>query len=268
MVVLAAERPSRLQARVLAALATRRMFLGESDTALPLAVRAVSVAQQTDADAEHAHALATLGIIKAQHGDLDAGLADLRTSFGLAYRSRSIEDVLRVAAFGGRGMAVAGQPYREAYARWREAEAAVRAGRRDQATRALAACEDLARRAPSAPLLTLAEALARRARLTRRERRSPPRAPASSAAASARFDLTDRETEVLALLIKGDSNRQIARSLVHQRPHGRRARFPHSRQARRAQPHRSRNGGPPPRPSRQLRGRIGSTDVHQPPDRS
>ena len=97
MAVLAAKPPSRLQARVLAALATRRMFLGEPAVALPLAVRAVTVARQVDADAEHAHALATLGIIKAQRGDLDAGLADLGASFTLAYRSRSIEDVVRVA---------------------------------------------------------------------------------------------------------------------------------------------------------------------------
>jgi DNA-binding CsgD family transcriptional regulator/tetratricopeptide (TPR) repeat protein len=440
MVVLAAERPSRLQARVLAALATRRMFLGEADTALPLAVRAVSVAQQSEADAEHAHALATLGIIKAQRGDLDAGLADLRTSFTLAYRSRSIEDVVRVAAnhshllyragrlaeayevardgrnaahamdapptmtaalgnnaaaalvasgqwteadrlltelvrdsganfirylhllqlelavgrgenehaaelaaalrkspadprlfgplhaclaeqalnagdvvaaaaevmdgfaalqgaalaeeeirlltagarlaadlallpqplrhpdiphewehladtftdrarviiaqYGGqpdlvafgaqiaaeharrqgsgnrdtwRSVAqawlMAGQPYREAYARLREAEAAVKAGRRDQATRSLVACESLAHELQAAPLLTLAEELSRRARLTRRGDTAARPASTSGGAASTRFDLTDRETEVLALLVRGDSNRQIARAL-------------------------------------------------------
>jgi DNA-binding CsgD family transcriptional regulator len=38
-------------------------------------------------------------------------------------------------------------------------------------------------------------------------------APAAPAAASARFDLTGREADVLALLVKGDSNRQIARAL-------------------------------------------------------
>ena len=445
MAVLAAKPPSRLQARVLAALATRRMFLGEPAVALPLAVRAVTVARQVDADAEHAHALATLGIIKAQRGDLDAGLADLGASFTLAYRSRSIEDVVRVAGnhshllyragrfaeayqvardgrnaahamdapptitailgnnsaaalvasgrwaeaerlltelvrdsgstfiqylhllqlelavgrgegdraaelaatlrkspadprffgplhaclaeqalnagdpvaaaaelmdgfaalrgaalaeeeirllaagarlaadlallpqplrppdipgewealadtFTGRAQAIAargggqpdliafgaqvaaeharrqstdtrtawravaeawrtaGQPYREAYARLREAEAAVRAGRRDQATRDLAACADLARGLPAAPLLTLAEAFARRARLTRRADTAAPAlapgsAPASGATGGSSFGLTDRETEVLALLVSGDSNRQIARAL-------------------------------------------------------
>ncbi len=59
----------------------------------------------------------------------------------------------------------AGQPYREAYARLRQAEAAARAGQRAAAARALAAGEVLARKLPSAPLLSLAGKLARRAGL-------------------------------------------------------------------------------------------------------
>jgi DNA-binding CsgD family transcriptional regulator/tetratricopeptide (TPR) repeat protein len=101
-----------------------------------------------------------------------------------------------------------GQPYREAYARLREAGAAVRAGRREQAARALAACTSLAGQLPAPPLLSLAGELARRARLGGQA--SPPAAPA---VASARFDLTGREADVLALLVRGDSNRQIARAL-------------------------------------------------------
>ncbi len=102
----------------------------------------------------------------------------------------------------------AGWPYREAYARLREAGAAIRAGRREQAIRALAACQDLARELEAAPVLTQAGELARRARL------APAAAhPARSAKAEARFDLTDREAEVLTHLVRGDSNRQIARAL-------------------------------------------------------
>jgi hypothetical protein len=63
---------------------------------------------------------------------------------------------------------VAGQPYREAYAHVREAQAAARAGQRDQAARALAAGEGLARELPSGPLLSLAEEVARQAGLTAR----------------------------------------------------------------------------------------------------
>lgn len=102
----------------------------------------------------------------------------------------------------------AGQPYREAYARLREAEAAARLGRREQAARALAACESIAGRLGAAPLLGLAAELTRRARLPGQAAR-----PGTSAAAGAEFDLTAREAEVLALLTKGDSNRQIARTL-------------------------------------------------------
>jgi DNA-binding CsgD family transcriptional regulator len=110
----------------------------------------------------------------------------------------------------------AGQPYREAYARLREAAAAAAAGRREQAARALAACESLARELPAAPLLTLADELAVRARLNRPPGRRPGNrsgSQAGAAAAAARADLTGREAAVLALLARGDSNRQIARAL-------------------------------------------------------
>ena len=168
----------------------------------------------------------------ARPRELAAGWGPLAETF--ADRSRAIVDRHpgrpEVAAFGAlvaaeharehdggdrtawrdaaRAWQLAGQPYREAYARLREAEAAVRAGRREQAARALAACENLARQLPSAPLLALAENLARRARLT-----SKPSPRDGSTMAGARFDLTARETEVLALLTRGDSNRQIARAL-------------------------------------------------------
>lgn len=435
MVVLEGEPPSRLQARVLAALATWRMLLGELDAAQPLAVRAVAVAQQAGADAERAHGLATLGVITAFQGDLDGGLAELRSAFTLAVRAGSVEDTIRAAAnrvhllnragrfaeaveagHAGRsavaglgappaittgignnaasalvasgrwaeadellaellaesithwtrylqlmqlelavcrgeteraadlavtlrkspddprlvgslhtwlaeqalnaddlagaavevvdGLAasgavvaeveirllavgarlaadlallpeparprdipgeweqlaatfaesarrivaergdgqpdliafdamvaaedarrlgndtratwravaeawqVAGWPYREAYARLREAAAALKAGRREQAIRALTACQALALELQAAPLLSRADDLARRARL------APTAAkPARSEAPGARFDLTDREMEILGCLVKGDSNRQIARAL-------------------------------------------------------
>ena len=434
--LLEAEPASALQARILAALANCRMLLGEPDEAMLLATQAVELAEKIGADVEYAHGLAILGIVQAQRGELEAGLAALHTSFTLACRSGSIEGVVRAAAnqmyllytagrsaealevarsgrraarslgapaaltsvldnniaavltatgrwaeadqllaeligesranvtrylqllqlelavgrgerdsaeelattlrkspedprllgplhaclaeqalnagdlatasdevlqglavlkgaalaeeeirllaagarvsadlsalpraarpgkvaagweaasasladraraitseHGGRqpevtafvALAAAesarqhghdnratwravaeawqalGQPYREAYARLREAEAAVRAGRREQATRALAACASLAGQLPAPPLLSLAGELAQRARLG-----DPACPPAASAAASARFDLTGREADVLGLLVRGDSNRQIARAL-------------------------------------------------------
>jgi DNA-binding CsgD family transcriptional regulator len=105
---------------------------------------------------------------------------------------------------------LAGQPHREAYARLREAEAALRAGRRDQAARALGACEALAGPPGAAPLLALAGELRRRARLVAE---TPGVASSPEIAAGVRLDLTRRESEVLALIARGDSNRQIARAL-------------------------------------------------------
>ena len=90
--------PSALRARVLAALATGRMLLGDFGGALPVAERAVTEAQQAGAVAEHAHGLATLGIVLAHQGEFDAGITALRTSFSLARRTGNVEDVARAAA--------------------------------------------------------------------------------------------------------------------------------------------------------------------------
>jgi len=98
VVILDGEPPSQLQARVLAALATWRVLLGEADAALPLVTKAMEVAQQAGADAAYAHGLATLGIIEAQYGDLEDGLADLQAAFTLACRVGSVEDAIRAAA--------------------------------------------------------------------------------------------------------------------------------------------------------------------------
>ncbi len=85
--------PSALRARVLAALATHRMLLGEFAEALPVAERAVAEARQAGAVAEQAHGLTTLGTVLAQRGELDAGMAALRTAFGLARRAGNAEDI-------------------------------------------------------------------------------------------------------------------------------------------------------------------------------
>ena len=83
---------------MLAALATWRMLNGEYTETLPLARRAITVAEAAGAIAEHAHGLATLGIILARTGDIDAGLAALDISFTLALQAASIEDVVRAAS--------------------------------------------------------------------------------------------------------------------------------------------------------------------------
>jgi hypothetical protein len=98
VVILEPEPPSQLQARVLAALATWRVLLGAADGALPLVTNAMEVAQQIGADAAYSHGLATLGIIEAEYGDLEDGLADLQAAFTLACRVGSVEDAIRAAA--------------------------------------------------------------------------------------------------------------------------------------------------------------------------
>ena len=98
VVILDPEPPSELQARVLAALATWRVLLGDADAALPLVTKAMEVAQHVGADAAYSHGLATLGIIEADYGDLEDGLADLQAAFTLACRVGSIEDAIRAAA--------------------------------------------------------------------------------------------------------------------------------------------------------------------------
>ena len=156
-------------------------------TAVTFCGRAGAIA---DRDGDGRPGIAAFGALAAAEHARQQGTDDRATW-------RAVADAWRVA----------GEPYREAYARLREAEAAARAGRREQAARALAACHALARELPSAPLLHLVEDLARRARL------ALPGSPAGPATVPARFDLTSREAEVLALLVKGDSNRQIARAL-------------------------------------------------------
>ncbi len=74
------------------------MLLGEFTEALPVAERAVAEAQQADAVAEHAHGLATLGILQAQHGELTPEWRRCASSFDLARRTKNIEDVIRAAA--------------------------------------------------------------------------------------------------------------------------------------------------------------------------
>jgi DNA-binding CsgD family transcriptional regulator len=145
--------------------------------------------------------------ILANHGHSQPEIAAYCTLAAAEYAREHGTDNRAVWRAVAQAWQAASQPYREAYARLREAEAAVRAGRRAQAARAVGACEALARPLPADPLLTQARELASRARLAVED------TAATSAAVGARFDLTSRERQVLALLAWGDSNRQIARAL-------------------------------------------------------
>ena len=96
--LLEAEPASALQARVLAALATRRVLVGDYNKALPLAERAIEVASETGATAERARSLTALGIVRAQHGDPEAGLAALAQAYALARETGSVEDIVHAAS--------------------------------------------------------------------------------------------------------------------------------------------------------------------------
>jgi len=103
------------------------------------------------------------------------------------------------------------RPYFAAYARWREAEAALAAGDRATATQALRAAAAGAQLLGAHPLQEALDALGRRARISLS-------APADDAAAEPvvdrdPFGLTPREREVLGLVADGRTNRQIAERL-------------------------------------------------------
>jgi DNA-binding CsgD family transcriptional regulator/tetratricopeptide (TPR) repeat protein len=106
-----------------------------------------------------------------------------------------------------------GQPYRAAYAGFRQAEALLAAGDRDAAAQVLGRAAEITGRLGARPLEGEVQALARRARLGL----APPAGatvPAADAPTPAeQLGLTPREVEVLVLVAAGRSNRQIAQAL-------------------------------------------------------
>ena len=106
-----------------------------------------------------------------------------------------------------------GQPYRAAYAGFRQAEALLAAGDRDTAAMVLGRAAEITGRLGARPLDAEVQALARRARLDLAPHAAVA-APASGASTPAeQLGLTPREVEVLALVAAGRSNRQIAQAL-------------------------------------------------------
>jgi DNA-binding NarL/FixJ family response regulator len=100
-----------------------------------------------------------------------------------------------------------GYVYETARAQWRLAEALAAAGRREDAAAAWRSAAETAARLRAAPLAAALDDLARRARLDVGSARSTHTAAGPVAA------LTDREREVLGLLARGLSNREIGTEL-------------------------------------------------------
>jgi DNA-binding NarL/FixJ family response regulator len=105
-----------------------------------------------------------------------------------------------------------GYVYETARTKWRLAEALVEAGRRDEAAVAWRAARETASRLRAAPLGAALDDLARRARLDpgNGNRGGHGSGPGGASPLAA---LTDREREVLSLLVRGMSNREIGAEL-------------------------------------------------------
>jgi DNA-binding CsgD family transcriptional regulator len=106
-----------------------------------------------------------------------------------------------------------GQPYRVAYAGFRQAEALLASGDRESATVVLGRAAEVTGRLGARPLDTEIKALARRARLNLTPHASAPAVATGASTPAEQLGLTAREAEVLALVAAGRSNRQIAQAL-------------------------------------------------------
>jgi hypothetical protein len=104
-------------------------------------------------------------VIVAKHGDGEPDLAAFGAQVASEEARRLGRDTPETWQAVAEAWRVAGWPYRVAYARLQEAGAAFKAGLREQATRALAACQSTARELQATPLLNQADDLARRAGL-------------------------------------------------------------------------------------------------------
>jgi DNA-binding NarL/FixJ family response regulator len=151
------------------------------------------------------------GLDQAATSPVAAGLPELAAWLATALAERTRQQRSDPAAWAAATAAweQLDQPYRIAYACFRQAEALLAGGGdRDTATEALRRAADITGRLGARPLDAEVTALARRGRLD-----LGPRGTAEAPAPADQLGFTPREAEVLVLVAAGRSNRQIAQAL-------------------------------------------------------
>jgi DNA-binding CsgD family transcriptional regulator/tetratricopeptide (TPR) repeat protein len=153
---------------------------------------------------------------QAATGPAAAGIPELAAwhTLGLAERTRQAGQPDPAAwAAAAAAWERLGQPYRIAYAGFRQAEALLAAGDRESAAVVLGRTAEVTGRLGARPLDTEVRALARRARLDLTPHVGAPAVATGASTPAEQLGLTAREAEVLVLVAAGRSNRQIAQAL-------------------------------------------------------